>query len=287
MPRVWYVGPYPYREITTADWDRVGQFGPHFQWSADNGWSIDQTQFTQGQLRYLDEDPEFLSGQEGLRPDTPAPEDSVIRPYKVDATILKLVQDAFKALALTETALTNIDQSKASAAQSATNAGTAQEKAEQARDIALAAKVEWKGAWAAGTSYITRDVVSFGGSSWIALAASKGVTPVAGASWAMLSAKGDQGVGSYPGMLITDAMEGTKDVLSVISSVALVAAIQHHLTGSRTTPSTAVGKALMAASDAKVARTAIGAEQSGITLTTEQYNALATKDANRNYYLSD
>lgn len=124
MARVWYVGLYPYREITPQDWDDVGLFGPHFQWSADNGWSVDQEAFRPAHLTYLAGDPEFLLDQTGVRPDTPTPQDDVTRPYKADASILKLVDDAFDALNAAQAALTTIDQSKTAAATSASQAKT-------------------------------------------------------------------------------------------------------------------------------------------------------------------
>lgn len=122
MARVWYVGLYPYREITPQDWDNVGLFGPHFQWSADNGWSVDQEEFRPAHLTYLAGDPEFLLDQTGVRPDTPLPPDDVTRPYKADASILKLVDDAFDALNAAQAALTTIEASKTAAATSATQA---------------------------------------------------------------------------------------------------------------------------------------------------------------------
>ena len=68
------------------------------------------------------------------------------------------------------------------------------ETAQTARDEAVAAKVEWKGLWSASTAYATRDVVSHNGSSWWAVRPSTGVTPVEGADWSLLAAKGDTGV---------------------------------------------------------------------------------------------
>lgn len=136
MARVWYVGTYPYREITPQDWDELGVFGPHFQWSADNGWSVDQDNFRPAHLAYLAEDPEFLLNQEGVRPDTPMPPDDVTRPYKADASILKLVDDAFEALDLAESALEDIQTSVTSASNSATQSGTYRNEAQTFRNEA-------------------------------------------------------------------------------------------------------------------------------------------------------
>jgi hypothetical protein len=63
-----------------------------------------------------------------------------------------------------------------------------------ARDAAVAARLVWRGPWAADTQYATRDVVSYGGSSWWALRPSTGVVPAEGADWSLLAAKGDPGV---------------------------------------------------------------------------------------------
>lgn len=146
MARVWYVGTYPYREITPQDWDKAGLFGPHFQWSADNGWSVEQGNFRPAHLTYLAGDPEFLLDQEGPRPDAPVPPDDVTRPYKADASILKLVDDAFEALDLAESALENIQTSVAAANTAATQSGTFRNQAQTFRNEAETFKT------AAGTS---------------------------------------------------------------------------------------------------------------------------------------
>lgn len=146
MARVWYVGTYSYREITPKDWDRIGLFGPHYQWSADNGWSVDQDEFRQEHLTYLAGDPEFMLNQTGVRPDTPMPPDDVTRPYKADASILKLVDDAFEALDLAESALEDIQGSVTAASTSATQSGTFRNQAQTFRNEAETFKA------AAGTS---------------------------------------------------------------------------------------------------------------------------------------
>lgn len=146
MARVWYVGTYPYREITPQDWDKVGLFGPHYQWSADNGWSVDESLFRPELLAYLANDPEFQLGKTGVRPDTPLPPDDVTRPWKVDPEILALVDDAFEALSLAEDALEDISDSLASANAAATKAGTYRNEAQGFRNEAETFKT------AAGTS---------------------------------------------------------------------------------------------------------------------------------------
>lgn len=94
-------------------------------------------------------------------------------------------------------------------------AETARAAAEAARDAAVAAKVEWRGPWAAGTAYTTRDAVSHGGSSWWALRPSTGVTPVEGADWSLLAAKGEQGDAN-----VGDATETTKGAVALAGNLS-------------------------------------------------------------------
>lgn len=54
-----------------------------------------------------------------------------------------------------------------------------------------------KGAWASGTTYSALDIVSYSGGSWIALRESVGVTPVAGADWAINASQGAAGTLSH------------------------------------------------------------------------------------------
>ena len=59
------------------------------------------------------------------------------------------------------------------------------------------AGLTWKGAWSAATAYVTRDAVSHGGSSFIALDASTNVVPGTNpAKWDVLAVKGADGGGS-------------------------------------------------------------------------------------------
>lgn len=51
----------------------------------------------------------------------------------------------------------------------------------------------WRGAWDATTAYLPLDGVAFGGSSYIAVTASTGEQPGAGAAWQMLARAGDVG----------------------------------------------------------------------------------------------
>src|SRR5439155_6382087 len=56
--------------------------------------------------------------------------------------------------------------------------------------------LNWKGAWAAATSYVADDAVSVDGSSWRALRPNVDVSPVEGADWTIVAQKGDAGSGA-------------------------------------------------------------------------------------------
>lgn len=69
--------------------------------------------------------------------------------------------------------------------------------ADQADGVATA-KMEWRGAYDAGTAYAARDVVESEGSGWVALQATTGNAPptlptTANAYWELIVAKGDKG----------------------------------------------------------------------------------------------
>ncbi len=54
----------------------------------------------------------------------------------------------------------------------------------------------WRGIWSAATAYVVDDVVSFEGSSYIAIQAHSGQTPTwFSAYWQLVAAKGDPGAG--------------------------------------------------------------------------------------------
>lgn len=55
------------------------------------------------------------------------------------------------------------------------------------------AGLTWSGAWDVSTTYEVRDAVRHDGSSWIAIAATTGEEPGTGASWELLSARGNTG----------------------------------------------------------------------------------------------
>lgn len=92
---------------------------------------------------------------------------------------------------------------------------------------------------------------------------------------------------TYAVMTESEATTGTATTARTITASALKGAVQRWATGSAATAVSVIGQALNRASDAAAARLAIGAEQGGWQGTTAQYNALATKDENRNYYLTD
>jgi Collagen triple helix repeat (20 copies) len=58
--------------------------------------------------------------------------------------------------------------------------------------------MRWRGAWQASTTYAVRDVVSSGGSSWVAAKSSTGSTPPS-VDWSLLSAAGPAGASGPKG----------------------------------------------------------------------------------------
>ena len=67
MANVWYVGVGT-RTISRAEWKSAGiaDADPN-TWSADNAWSIAESEFTEDQLLMLESDNQFLLGQTGGR----------------------------------------------------------------------------------------------------------------------------------------------------------------------------------------------------------------------------
>jgi Collagen triple helix repeat (20 copies) len=66
--------------------------------------------------------------------------------------------------------------------------------------------LNWKGPWVSTTNYVEDDAVSSNGSSWRAVRANTGVTPVEGADWTIIAKKGDtgpQGSGTVVGVTAT------------------------------------------------------------------------------------
>lgn len=87
-------------------------------------------------------------------------------------------------------------QDRAAASASAAAANTAKEDAQTAATAANVAKINWRGPYAAGTAYVSRDAVSFGNSSWIAKTATTSNAPPAlpateNTWWQLMASKGD------------------------------------------------------------------------------------------------
>lgn len=96
------------------------------------------------------------------------------------------------------TSETNAATSETNAAASASAAATSEANAAASAAAAEVAKIEWQGAYNAGTTYATSDAVEFGGSSYISLVDSNtGNQPdVSPAQWDLLAQKGADGTGT-------------------------------------------------------------------------------------------
>ena len=66
-----------------------------------------------------------------------------------------------------------------------------------------------RGAYSAATAYVADELVQYGGSSWRALRAVTGVTPVEGADWTLFVSKGDPGAAGNPA---TDTVAGVVEL---------------------------------------------------------------------------
>ncbi|AWY06109.1 hydrolase [Gordonia phage Suzy] len=87
MPSVWYIG--------NAD-ERAVPFGDQiFVWRDSNGWSLDESVFTNEQLNTLDADPSFLLGQNGPRENPPWTADTSIGRESVYLKQIKGIVDSF------------------------------------------------------------------------------------------------------------------------------------------------------------------------------------------------
>ena len=60
--------------------------------------------------------------------------------------------------------------------------------------------IVWRGAWSESTNYVALDVVTYGGSSWIAVEASLNRAPEEGVYWTILAEKGDTGADGADGV---------------------------------------------------------------------------------------
>lgn len=66
----------------------------------------------------------------------------------------------------------------------------------------------WLGAWSGLTDYVPYDVVSYGGSSWVAVAGNTNIVPAEGATWNKVASKGDDGADGEGGGAETDFITG-------------------------------------------------------------------------------
>src|SRR6266508_2178072 len=66
-------------------------------------------------------------------------------------------------------------------------------------DLAPGQVLNWRGTWASTTTYTVKDIVAYGGSSYIARAGSHGVAPTNTTYWSLLAARGPQGLQGVKG----------------------------------------------------------------------------------------
>ncbi len=85
------------------------------------------------------------------------------------------------------------------------NAATSETNAAASAAAADVAKIEWQGAYNAGTGYVLNDAVTYLGSSFINIQAGTGQTPAVGgtAYWDDLANKGDAGTGDMDNPMTT------------------------------------------------------------------------------------
>jgi hypothetical protein len=96
---------------------------------------------------------------------------------------------ATTARAVAQSALTSAEAARTDAAASAAAAAASATAADVAR-------IEWQGAWSDVTAYMVNDAVSYGGGSWICVAAHANQTPADNAFWDPLAIKGIDGTGA-------------------------------------------------------------------------------------------
>ena len=63
MASVWYVGGAYERRMTEDDWERADAPGNEAVWNEDNGWSVQESEFTADQLDVLQISPDFRTNQ--------------------------------------------------------------------------------------------------------------------------------------------------------------------------------------------------------------------------------
>lgn len=103
------------------------------------------------------------------------------------------------------TSETNAATSASNAAISESNAATSETNAAASAAAAEVAKMEWQGAYNAGTAYVLNDVVEYNGSSYINIQAGTGQQPdISPLFWEVVAEKGDTG----PAGSVTDGDKG-------------------------------------------------------------------------------
>lgn len=90
MPSIWYVGNSDDRTITSTDWTAKGLTGSTVTWNKRNGWSINQSAFSAGQITFLDTLDEFVvTATTGPRPgDVPT---GAVSSYVSEGRVIELI----------------------------------------------------------------------------------------------------------------------------------------------------------------------------------------------------
>lgn len=111
-----------------------------------------------------------------------------------DATVLATTK-ANTATALVESATSNANTATTNAITAANDANTAKNNANQAAVNAndAVANMSPKGAYSSTTNYLPRNIVSYLGSSYMNIVASRGILPTVTANWQPVASKGDKG----------------------------------------------------------------------------------------------
>ena len=92
MPSVWYIGTATIRLINEESWVDLGLTGEDVAWTPYNGWSISQSEFTPGQLTWIDNNDEFaVVPQDGPRPNSII--QAVPPPFITEARFAELLQN--------------------------------------------------------------------------------------------------------------------------------------------------------------------------------------------------
>jgi hypothetical protein len=87
------------------------------------------------------------------------------------------------------TSASNANTSASNAATSESNANASAVAAAASANDAQVAKIEWRGAWDANTTYTLNDAVSYGGSSWVSTQSGANQTPADTVYWDPLALK--------------------------------------------------------------------------------------------------